>query len=46
LTTKEYPLPARRPAYSVLATDKVSAATGIGIPAWQEALKRYLAMRN
>lgn len=46
LTTKEYPLPARRPAYSVLATDKVSAATGIGIPAWQEALKRYLTMRN
>jgi len=46
LTTDEYPLPARRPAYSVLATDKIRTTTGITIPAWQDALMRYLASRN
>ena len=46
LTTEEFPLPARRPAYSVLATDKVRAATAINIPTWQDALERYLVMRN
>jgi dTDP-4-dehydrorhamnose reductase len=46
LTTEEFPLPAKRPAYSVLATDKVRAATGINIPEWQDALKRYLSVRN
>ena len=46
LTTAEYPLPAPRPAYSVLATDKIRTTTGIVIPAWQDALMRYLALRN
>jgi len=46
LTTDAYPLPARRPAYSVLATDKLRATTGIKIPAWQDALTHYLALRN
>jgi len=45
LTTDEYPLPARRPAYSVLATDKLRMTIGIKIPTWQDALMRYLAMR-
>jgi dTDP-4-dehydrorhamnose reductase len=46
LTSSEYPLPAKRPAYSVLATDKFSTTTGIQIPVWQDALARYFAVRN
>jgi len=46
LSTDEYPLPARRPAYSVMATDKIRTTTGITIPVWQDALMRYFAIRN
>jgi len=46
LTSEEYPLPARRPAYSVLATDKIGTAIKIEIPHWQDALVRYLELRN
>ncbi len=45
ISTAEYPLPAQRPAYSVLEKNKIIAATGIKIPAWQESLKRYLRAR-
>ncbi len=38
----EYPRPAPRPAYSVLATDKYQRVTGADIPSWQESLKEYL----
>ena len=39
--SKEYPVRAPRPRYSVLDGAKVSAAFG-ALPAWQEALERYL----
>ena len=42
LTTAQYPLPARRPAYSVLSTDKLTQATGMVPRAWQAALSAYL----
>ena len=40
-TSEEYPVRAPRPRYSVLDGAKVSAAFG-AMPAWQEALERYL----
>ncbi len=45
ITTDEYPVPAKRPAYSVLSKEKIVAATGMIIPLWQESLARYLESR-
>lgn len=38
ITTAEYPTPAKRPAYSVMDTSKISAAYGIMMREWKEAL--------
>lgn len=46
LSTEQYPLPARRPAYSVLGTEKYRRATDSSPAAWQDALQRYLAVRG
>ncbi len=46
ITTAEYPTPARRPAYGVLATGKFEQTFGITPPNWQEALARCLAARG
>ena len=46
ITTDEYPVPAKRPAYSVMSKQKIVAATGMNIPPWQESLKKYLEERN
>lgn len=43
ITTAEYPTPARRPAYSVLDTAKISRVFGIAPPEWREALGRCMA---
>ena len=43
ITSAEYPQKARRPAYSVLDCGKLAAVTGSPLPAWQDALGRYLA---
>lgn len=37
IPTSRYPTPARRPANSRLATDKIRAALGDELPAWQDA---------
>lgn len=42
ITTAEFPTPARRPAYSVLANGKASAAAGWTPPHWRDALGEYL----
>jgi dTDP-4-dehydrorhamnose reductase len=42
IATSEYPLPARRPAYGVLATGKFERTFGFGLPAWQEGLAACL----
>ena len=44
VTTAEFPRPARRPAYSVLSADSLHAY-GIRMPAWQDAVRRYLEAR-
>jgi dTDP-4-dehydrorhamnose reductase len=43
IATAEYPLPARRPAYGVLATAKFERVFGFGLPAWREVLAACLA---
>lgn len=42
VSTKEFPRPAPRPAYSVLSLEKYRLATGKTPPEWREALRRYL----
>ena len=43
IATADYPTPARRPAYGVLATDRFRAAFGFALPPWDEALAACLA---
>ena len=46
ITSKEFNAPARRPAYSVLSTDRL-VSLGIARPRpWREALAEYLKERN
>lgn len=45
IKTAEYPLPARRPAYSYMDKGKYRAATGCDVAHWREALDRYLDRR-
>lgn len=39
--TADYPLPATRPAYSVLCKDKYRNATGANVPHWRDSLAYY-----
>ena len=39
ITTPEYPLPAPRPLYSVLANHKLTQAMDLALPAWDVSLK-------
>ncbi|MCA9113962.1 MAG: dTDP-4-dehydrorhamnose reductase [Planctomycetaceae bacterium] len=41
----EFASKAPRPCYSVLSTEKFTAATGMLMPEWPDALRRYLAER-
>lgn len=43
ITTDQYPLPARRPAYGVLATARFERTFGFALPDWREALERCVA---
>ena len=43
ITTAEYPTPARRPAYSVLATSRFESTFGAALPDWRQALAECLA---
>lgn len=42
ITTADYPTPATRPAYSVLAGQKIAAVLGSHSPHWREALRKML----
>ena len=46
ITTADYPTPAKRPAYSVLSTNKLERVFGIRLPDWEEGLKRCLTERD
>ena len=43
LSTAELARPARRPAYSVLDTERYTRTTGSAMPGWREALRRHVA---
>ena len=43
ITTNDYPTPARRPAYGVLATSRFGDTFGFTLPHWREALRACLA---
>ncbi len=42
-TSEEYPTRAKRPAYSVLDTQKIQSIFGIQIPKWKDALREALS---
>ncbi|MEH2418596.1 dTDP-4-dehydrorhamnose reductase [Nostoc sp.] len=42
ITTAEYPTPARRPPYSILACGKISAILGTYPPHWRQRLRQML----
>ncbi len=44
ITTEEYPLPAKRPVFSVLDTSLFSLSTGEEPTDWKEALRDYLGL--
>ncbi|WP_429885824.1 dTDP-4-dehydrorhamnose reductase [Geoalkalibacter halelectricus] len=45
ISTADYPLPAARPAWSVLSTAKYQRVTGAAIPHWRQSLKDYFEAR-
>lgn len=44
ITTAEYPLPARRPAFSVLSLKKTTGLLGTHPPHWRKSLRQMLAI--
>jgi dTDP-4-dehydrorhamnose reductase len=43
ISTREYPTPARRPAYSVLSNAKLAATFGVRLGDWREGLRETLS---
>ncbi len=46
ISTKEYPTPAKRPAYSVLSKEKIKKEFNLTIPYWRDSLKSCLSLIN
>jgi dTDP-4-dehydrorhamnose reductase len=46
ISTAQYPLPAKRPEYSVLSKDKYKKTTGAEVPHWRDGLRRYFQRRG
>ena len=42
ITTAEYRLPAKRPAYSVLSCEKLQKTFGLQLPDWEESLRQVV----
>lgn len=45
IATEDYPLPAKRPAYSVFSKEKYLQETGVPVPDWQSSLQEYFKVR-
>jgi len=46
VTSAEFPRPAKRPAYSVLSTERYTRLTGVEPESWREGLQEYLTLRT
>ena len=46
VSTDEFPRPARRPAYSVLSTERYERLTGVSPESWREGLREYLEVSS
>jgi dTDP-4-dehydrorhamnose reductase len=46
IETKDFPTPAKRPAYSVLDTSKIEEALSLSIPHWEDALSNCMKEIN
>lgn len=44
IPTEEYPLPAKRPKFSVLNKDKIIKTFNLNIPKWEESLKQCIEL--
>jgi dTDP-4-dehydrorhamnose reductase len=44
IPTAQYPTAAKRPAYSVLDTSKITSTFGLVVPAWEDSLKSCLQL--
>lgn len=45
VTSDVFPRPAKRPAYSVLSTERYERLTGVSPDSWREGLREYLSLR-
>ena len=45
VTTDEFPRTAKRPAYSVLSTERYERVTGVRPESWRDGLREYLSLR-
>lgn len=46
IPTEAYPLPATRPAYSVMSKMKIASVLQAEVPFWQQSLKNYFQLRQ
>jgi dTDP-4-dehydrorhamnose reductase len=46
IETKDFPTPAKRPAYSVLDTSKIEQDVEVDIRHWEDALKECIELLN
>lgn len=46
VTSEEFVRPARRPAYSVLSTERYERVTGVAPESWREGLGEYLSLKS
>ncbi|MBP9098283.1 MAG: dTDP-4-dehydrorhamnose reductase [Ferruginibacter sp.] len=44
INTEQYPTPAKRPAYSVLDTTKITVTFHLNIPYWKDSLEKCIAL--
>jgi len=44
IPTSAYPVPAKRPNYSILITEKIESTYGIAIPNWRSSLENCMAL--
>ena len=46
VSSDQFPRPAKRPAYSVLSTERYERLTGVTPDSWRDGLREYLSLRT